>query len=417
MRVDRLLVVLLAIAAPALAGAQTAVQDPLALRAAQRRVADLLQQAYVFVGGGSGVVVSPQGEVLTNHHVAGGQTSWRVRFHDGRNYAATLVATDPVGDLTLLQIQPEPGEPLPELDHVELATQADLRLGMRVFAIGNPFDLGDVDNTPSVSQGILGAAGVVRGTYTDCIQVDAPLNPGNSGGPLLDLEGRLLGINGQIRTRTGMRINSGIGLAISCRALAAFLPALRAAPGRYVTRTAAPEGLELEIAPAGVRVAAPGAAADTLAVGDLLLQVAGRRVHSVAEAEGCFADRPWQAGATIAVVVEREGQRLERALAAGRLPIPGSPAHGLQFTAGTWRDESGTRKRCQEVEAVAPGSPAARAGIDVGARIISIEGHAIRSALDIYRALRGKQIGDGVTFELADPTGEPRTVELYLEPG
>ncbi|MFW5752633.1 MAG: trypsin-like peptidase domain-containing protein [Planctomycetota bacterium] len=401
----------------AVARAATPTHDPLALRSAQRRVADLLQQAYVFVGGGSGVVVSPQGEVLTNHHVAGGQTGWRVRFHDGRNYAATLVATDPVGDLTLLQIQPEPDEQLPPLDHVELASQADLRLGMRVFAIGNPFDLGDVDNTPSVSQGILGAAGVVRGTYTDCIQVDAPLNPGNSGGPLLDIEGRLLGINGQIRTRTGMRINSGIGLAISCRALAVFLPALRDAPGRYVSRTAAPAGLELEIAPTGVRVAAPGTAADKLAARDLLLRVAGRRVHSVAEAEGCFADRPWHAGATITVTVERDGQQHEFALPAGRLPIPGSAAHGLQFTASTWHDENGTRQRCQKVEAVAPGSPAARAGVTVGARVISIEGRAIRSALDIYRALRDKQIGDRVTLELADPEGEERTVELYLEPG
>ena len=119
----------------------------------------------------------------------------------------------------------------------------DLVLGKELWAIGNPFALGDKDDQPSVSRGVLSTGRVVRFNYPDCVQIDAPLNPGNSGGPCLSTEGKLLGINGMIRTRTGLRINSGIGIAIACTQLERLIPVLRQGRGGWIHRAQWPEGI------------------------------------------------------------------------------------------------------------------------------------------------------------------------------
>ena len=165
------------------------------------------------VGVGSGVIVSSDGYIVTNHHVVQvqrGQTAdeIRVRLSDDVEYVATLVGSDEKTDVAVLKIAPN--EPLPA---VTIADSDQLRVGDVVFAIGNPLDVG-----LTATQGIVSALGrnsygiLGPGAYEDFIQTDAAINLGNSGGALIDAWGRLIGINTAIVSGSGGSI--GIGFAI-----------------------------------------------------------------------------------------------------------------------------------------------------------------------------------------------------------
>lgn len=163
-------------------------------------------------GMGSGVIVSPEGYILTNNHVVRiGRTNEiadeiLVQLGDGREFTAEVVGTDRGTDIAILKI--DAGEPLPALT---FADSQNLRVGDVCFAIGNPLAVG-----LTVTRGIVSALGrtigILGGGYEDFIQTDAAINIGNSGGPLIDAKGRLIGINTAIVSRTGGNI--GIGLAI-----------------------------------------------------------------------------------------------------------------------------------------------------------------------------------------------------------
>jgi len=383
-----------ALAVPAIEG------DLAERRNANRDVAEMLVESYVFVGGGSGVLISDDGLILTNHHVAGEQPEWSVRLAGGQQYQARMLGVDPVGDIALLQIRGVTGLP-----HVDLAAEEDYVLGKPVLAIGNPFSLGDADHIPTVTAGVVSGVRLVRGHYADCLQLDAPVNPGNSGGPLLTRDGKLMGINGQIRTRSGLRANSGIGLAIASTQLADFLPHLEKADGGFVHHSAAPEGLEFEDGEDGVTITAvpSGDAAGGLEIGDRLLAIDGRAVTSLATARGLFIARAWHPELTFAVAVARDGERHELAVGAGKLRIPGRPWHGLRIS-----------RRSNTILSVDDNSPAARAGIVPGMRLLEIDGREIGRHIDLLRALRGKGIGDAIELEVAPKTGEPfeRTVRM-----
>jgi serine protease Do len=154
-------------------------------------------------GAGSGVIVSEDGYILTNHHVVDGAEEVRVRLDDERELPAKVVGRDPKTDLAVIQVTATglPTLPLADSDQVEV--------GDVVLAVGNPFGLGQ-----TVTLGIVSATG--RGNlgldYEDFIQTDAAINPGNSGGALVDSQGRLIGINTAILSRTGG--NNGIGFAV-----------------------------------------------------------------------------------------------------------------------------------------------------------------------------------------------------------
>lgn len=381
-------------------------------RQRRRAVAELLQEAYVFVASGSGVVISADGLVLSNHHVTAGRHRWHLRFADGRNVSAQVLGSDPVGDISLLRIEADDGEPAPgPFVYVTLADHHDLHLGMPVFAIGNPFALGDIDNTPSISHGVISAIGVVRDDYSDAVQTDAALNPGNSGGPLLDIDGRLVGINGQIRTRTGMRVNSGIGIAIGCRQLAAFIPVLASGVGRYVHRTTSPSGLSLAEDASGVIVSA-AEHDSTLRPDDRLLTIDGRPVFSVVAAEGALSSQPWTAGHSATITIERAGEHLSLSLPLARHDIPGRPWHGLHFAPAPDADPP-----AQIIAAVDDHSPAAAAGITAGMRLHRINDRPISRRLDLHRALLGHGIGDDITVTVSESADtDPRQISLHLIP-
>lgn len=154
---------------------------------------------------GSGVIVSPEGYILTSNHVVEGADEIRVQMASGREYTAKVIGTDPPTDTAVLKIDNDG-----DLPSVTLADSGKLEVGDVVLAIGNPFGIGQTVTMGIVSATGRGDLGIVD--YEDFIQTDASINPGNSGGALVDAQGRLVGINTAILSRTGG--NQGVGFAI-----------------------------------------------------------------------------------------------------------------------------------------------------------------------------------------------------------
>ncbi|PAF42374.1 Do family serine endopeptidase [Helicobacter sp. 11S02596-1] len=154
---------------------------------------------------GSGVIISPDGYIVTNNHVIDGADKITVTLPGStQEYSATLVGADPDGDLAVIRINKQ------GLPFIKFSNSSDLLVGDVVFAIGNPFGVGE-----TVTQGIVSALnknGMGINNYENFIQTDASINPGNSGGALIDSRGALVGINTAIISRTGG--NHGIGFAI-----------------------------------------------------------------------------------------------------------------------------------------------------------------------------------------------------------
>jgi serine protease Do len=157
-------------------------------------------------GLGSGMIIDPQGHILTNYHVAGGATKLEVTLADGSKYPAKLVGGDPKTDLAVIRISAKD-----KLPHITFGDSDKVEVGEWVVAIGAPRAL-----EKSVTQGIISAKhrrGITDPTgYQDFLQTDAPINPGNSGGPLLNLYGEVIGINAAIATESGGF--EGIGFTI-----------------------------------------------------------------------------------------------------------------------------------------------------------------------------------------------------------
>lgn len=157
---------------------------------------------------GSGVIVSPEGYILTNHHVVEAASEIQVALLDGRSAKARNIGSDPESDLAVLKIDME------NLPSIKFGQSEQAKVGDIVLAIGNPFGVGQ-----TVTMGIIGALGrsqVGINTFENFIQTDAAINPGNSGGALTDAAGNLIGINTAIYSRTGGSL--GIGFAIPANA-------------------------------------------------------------------------------------------------------------------------------------------------------------------------------------------------------
>ena len=155
-------------------------------------------------GVGSGVIVSPEGVLLTNNHVVEDAGEIDVQLSDGREVRAQVVGTDPETDLAVLRI------PLDKLPAITVGRSQDLRIGDPLLAIGNPFNVGQTVTAGIVSA--LGRNGLGLSVFESFIQTDAAINPGNSGGALVNAQGHLVGINTAIYSRSGG--SQGIGFAI-----------------------------------------------------------------------------------------------------------------------------------------------------------------------------------------------------------
>jgi len=293
---------------------------------------------------GSGVIVSDDGYVLTNHHVISGADEVQVALRDGRETLAEVIGTDPESDLAVLKID------LEDLPVIELTDSRMVAVGDVALAIGNPFGVGQ-----TVTMGIISATGrshLGLNAYEDFIQTDAAINPGNSGGALINPEGALVGINTAIFSRSGG--SQGIGFAIPANLARNILDEL-VTQGRVIRGWLGIEAQELnqELAasfglkvPAGVIIAGvvSGGPADQagLVPGDVLLEVDGR---AVIDPRRTMSDIAAVApGTPLAVTVARNGEPTQVELLVGERPTPSS--QGLQLvpqpnTPGARQPESG----------------------------------------------------------------------------
>jgi len=235
-------------------------------------------------GLGSGVIVSPAGYLLTNHHVIDGADAIEVQLSDGRHASAQVIGTDPDTDLAVLKID------LPDLPVILLGDSDRLQVGDVLLAIGNPFGVGQ-----TVTSGIVSALGrnqLGLNTFENFIQTDAAINPGNSGGALVDIHGHLMGINTAIFSRSGGSM--GIGFAIPTSTARFVLESI--VRDGSVTRGwlgVEPQQLDRELAQhfgvnttqgvviTGVLQNGPAASAG-LRPGDVITHIAGQPIRDVA---------------------------------------------------------------------------------------------------------------------------------------
>jgi serine protease Do len=268
---------------------------------------------------GSGFIIRGDGLIVTNRHVVVGARTVRVRLADARELPATVLGADAATDIALLKVD---AGPLPAL---RLGSSQKVSVGDAVIAIGNPFGLGQ-----TVTAGIISARGrtLENDPYIDFLQTDAPINRGNSGGPLLSVDGAVVGVTSVIVSPTGASI--GLGFAIPSDTVAAVAAELEA-HGRVdrgylgVSAQAMTPGLAAALglpAPTGALITAlepHGPAMGTLAVGDVVVRVGATPVT--------FADlgktvARLQPGTTVNVTVVRGGIELPLAVRIGRLSDP-----------------------------------------------------------------------------------------------
>jgi len=293
-------------------------------------------------GSGSGIVIGSDGSILTNNHVIAGADSLEVRFADGSTASATVVGRDPGNDLALIRADLE-GQ---GLTVAPLGDSAAVRVGDPILALGNPFNL-----EGTLTQGIVSA---LDRTYSPggntrpiraMIQIDAAVNPGNSGGPLINCHAEVIGVNTLLENPTGDNVNVGVAFAVPINAAKQSLPDMRAGrtvshswlgiAGQEITPALADDlGLSVE---AGVYVTlvAPGSPAQEAGLrgafdseneansssslargGDVIVAVDGRSVGSVEEL-AAYLDGEKKPGDTVRLQVVRDGDELalEAALA------------------------------------------------------------------------------------------------------
>lgn len=169
---------------------------------------------------GSGAIIDRDGHILTNYHVVNGAKEIAVTLYNGKTYDATMIGADALNDLAVIRVEASEEELFP----IALGNSRTLRVGMRVFALGNPFGLERTLTTGIISS--LNRSLQIHGHWKikSIIQIDAAINPGSSGGPLLDSHGWLIGINTAIATTSGQ--SAGVGFAIPVSLISRVVPQL-----------------------------------------------------------------------------------------------------------------------------------------------------------------------------------------------
>ena len=242
-------------------------------------------------GSGSGSIVSPEGLVLTNNHVVRGTTGGvvSIRTTTGR-YTGQVIATDPTNDLALIRLSTTD-----RLPTIRLSDAQSIQVGQRVFAIGSPFGL-----SGTLTTGILSRIG-----RNGDLQTDAALNPGNSGGPLLNSRGELIGVNKAILSTGGGNI--GIGFATSAVVAKNFIQQNRnrSTPRAPVAGTSASTpslGVTLDSRTLMILGVQPRSVAANLGLrrGDQLIAINGRRLRSIEDLQAFLEGRPASAVFTVA---------------------------------------------------------------------------------------------------------------------
>ncbi|MCO5167005.1 MAG: Do family serine endopeptidase [Planctomycetes bacterium] len=395
----------------------------------------------VEVSQGTGVIVDRQGTVLTNNHVVGPEGARIVvTLHDGRTLGATVRGRDPRTDLALLALDAPPDDLLPAV----LGDSDALEVGDWVVAVGSPFGL-----QQSVTAGIVSAKGradVGITDFEDFIQTDAALNPGNSGGPLLNLRGEVVGINTAIASRSGAFQGVGFAIPISmardvARQLGQRGRVVRGWLGVAIRELTPADRQALGLADRqGVVVAGvtPGAPADAagLRAGDVILSVDGEPATDVQRLRHAVARAA--AGDVVPVELWREGRRTTLDVRLGEMPDdpaappPASaprppraarrarrrasaPPTGLGLRARELTPELAAQHRLDPaaegvvITGVEPGG-LARAGVRPGWLIRAVDGQPVRTLDDLDAAVARIDVRRGVQLALEGPGGARQTV-------
>jgi serine protease Do len=379
-------------------------------------------------GEGSGFFITADGYAVTNNHVVDHAKSVQVTADDGAIYTAKVVGTDQKTDLALIKVDGRNDFPF-----VKFADKAP-QVGDWVVAVGNPFGLGG-----TVTAGIVSARGrdIGAGPYDDYIQIDAPINKGNSGGPAFDVEGNVIGVNTAIYSPSGGSV--GIGFDIPADTVKTVVAQLKSA-GRVtrgwlgvqiqpVTASIA-DSLGLKKAEGAIvaepQTGSPAAKAGILS-GDVITAVNGAPVKDARElARTIGAMAP---NATVKLDLIRNGQPKTIALTLAEMPSQqqasadtqgAEPARGvphLGLSVAPANEVSGAGQQGVVVTAVDPDGPAAEQGLQTGTVILDVGGKAVANAGDVRQALidakaQGKhqvlmrvKVGDGTRF-VALPLGD-----------
>ena len=353
------------------------------------------------VGQGSGFFISADGYAVTNNHVVDHATSVQVTTADGTIYKAHVVGTDPKTDLALIKVDGKSDFPF-----VQFADHAP-QVGDWVIAVGNPFGLGG-----TVTAGIVSASSrdIGSGPYDDYIQIDAPINKGNSGGPAFDVEGKVIGINTAIFSPSGGSV--GIGFDIPADTAKRVIAQLK--ENGHVTRG----WLGVQIQPVTTGIAnslglkkAEGAIVDSaqngspaaragVQAGDVITAVNGTQVKDARELARTIGMLPPNASVKLDILRQGEARTVTVTLAqmpdqqqTNASPEMQSPSHGVPHLGLTVAPASavGAGQAGVVVTAVDPDGPAAEAGFEAGNVILDVGGKAVTDASDILNALREAQ--------------------------
>ncbi|MGZ8702400.1 MAG: S1C family serine protease [Gaiellaceae bacterium] len=253
-------------------------------------------------GQGSGFVYDGDGHIVTNAHVVDGSTSISVKFWNGKTFDGQVVGTDASTDLAVLKVN----APVSEIFSLSLGDSSNLVVGDQVVAIGSPFGL-----EGTVTSGIVSAlhremTSPNRFAIDNSIQTDAAINHGNSGGPLLDAQGKVVGVTAQIESNSGG--NEGVGFAIPSNtvgSIASQLISSGQAEHAFLGVVLRDSSSQTGAAISQVRAGTPAARA-ALRAGDVITAAAGTRINSASELRAVInAHRP---GDTISVTYTRSGQ-------------------------------------------------------------------------------------------------------------
>jgi serine protease Do len=352
---------------------------------------------------GSGFVIDPDGIVITNNHVIDGADRIEVTFIDGTTLPAEVEGTDPKTDLAVLRVKSDK-----KLPYVELGDSDKARVGDWVIAIGNPFGLGG-----TVTAGIISALNrdIHAGNYDDFIQTDAAINRGNSGGPLFDLDGRVVGVNSAIISPSGASV--GIGFAVPTSTVKPIVDQIlkygetrRGWIGVRI-QTVTPEiaeslglGTARGALVAGVSPGGPAAAAG-LETGDIVLAFDGRNIETMRDLPRVVAEAT--IGSSADVQIFRDGETLTRRIEVARLENeddetsetsetePAGPEKTVVLGLGLSELNDDLRRRfgvSDETEGVLvtdvdPLSAAAEKGVRPGDVIVQVAQRAVSSPEDV----------------------------------
>src|SRR5580692_6973922 len=365
-----------------------------------------MRQPQIEHGMGSGVVISPDGYIVTNNHVVEGAVDIRVTTSNRRVMKAKLIGTDPLTDLAVLKVDASGLESAPWGDSKEV------RPGQTVLAFGNPYGF-----RFTVTRGIVSAVNRANPDPTDrskpgeFIQTDAAINPGNSGGPLVDARGEVVGINTFLISPSGTF--SGMGFAIPTQIVKPTVDALirdgKVSHGHIGIGIAdvTPENAKFfgdSIAMGGVVTQvepdSPGAKAG-LQIGDVITEVDGHNVNDAGELQVVIGQK--QPGTKVNLTILRDGKTLTLPLtleALGKHSDEGGSSSdegtgkmhwglGLENLTPEIRDQLQAPRDIHGavVEQVQPGSSADNAGLQQGDVILEVNRHKVQSASDVQQAL------------------------------